>query len=237
MTIADVTPEALAQANADLEAASPREILAWTFEHWGDGAAIGTGFGPSGVVLLHLAAELRPETTVFYLDTDLLFPETLALRDRLAEAFGIRFTRVHSGLNLYEQAIRHGMNLWERNPDRCCFLRKVEPLRRYLAGKDAWITGLRRDQSRSRAQAPIATWDRTHNVVKVNPLATWTEEMVWSYIDLYDLPYNELHDQGYPSLGCLPCTRPVAPGEDLRAGRWSGHAKTECGIHEVRIAE
>ncbi|ARA95160.1 phosphoadenosine phosphosulfate reductase [Rhodothermaceae bacterium RA] len=227
----DWTPDALQAASQNLRDASPRTILQWAFEQWAPDLVMATGFGPSGVVLMHQVAQLRPETTIFYLDTDLLFPETLALRDRLAERLGLTFTRIHSGLLLEEQAQTHGPELWRRDPNQCCFLRKVQPLRRFLADKPAWITGIRRDQATTRARAEVVEWDRAHQLVKINPLAHWTEDMVWGYIHLHDLPYNELHDRGYPSLGCLPCTRPVAPGEHPRNGRWAGHRKTECGIH------
>lgn len=227
----DWTPDTLVSTSRALASQSPRAILQWAFAQWAPGIVMATGFGPSGVVLMHTIAQLRPETTIFYLDTDLLFPETLALRDRLADRLGLTFTRIHSGLSLEAQARTQGPELWRHDPNRCCFLRKVEPLRRFLADKPAWITGIRRDQSATRAHTDVVEWDRAHQLVKVNPLAHWTEEMVWGYIDLHDLPYNDLHDQGYPSVGCMPCSHPVAPGEDRRSGRWADHAKTECGIH------
>lgn len=225
------TPEALRQVRETYDGASPQQILRWAFDTFGPDVALATGFGPSGVVLMHMAAQIQPETTVFYLDTDLLFEETYALRDSLAEQLGLTFTRVEATLSLEQQAETHGPALWERDPDRCCFLRKVAPLRRFLAGKQAWIAGLRRDQTATRAHVEVVEWDRAHGLVKLNPLAHWTEEELWSYIHLYELPYNPLHDRGYPSIGCRPCTRPVRSGEDARAGRWAGRAKTECGIH------
>lgn len=209
----------------------PERILRWGFSAFAPHIALATGFGPSGVVLMHLVSQIRPQTTVFYLDTDLLFPETLALRDALAERLGITFTRVHSGLSLGAQADRYGEALWQRDPDRCCALRKVEPLRRYLAGHRAWISGLRRDQSASRAHTQPVEWDGANGLVKLNPLAHWTHKDVWQHIHHHDLPYNPLHDEGFESVGCVPCTRALRPGEDVRSGRWSGFAKTECGIH------
>lgn len=224
-------PKLLHDFSRHVESTSPRAILRWSCETFAPHLAMATGFGPSGVVLMHMLSQIHPETTVFYLDTDLLFEETYALRDQLAEQFGLTFTRVHSGLSLEAQADEHGPALWTREPDRCCALRKVRPLRQFLATRQAWITGIRRDQSPTRADIRPVEWDDANGLVKINPLAGWSAEDVWAYIDAYDLPYNPLHDDGYPSLGCLPCTRRVAAGEDDRAGRWSGFTKTECGIH------
>ncbi len=224
-------PETLKQRSDAFEQSSPRDILRWGLETFGSDLAMATGFGPSGIVLAHHLARLDPKTTIFYLETDLLFPETYALRDELAERLGLTFTPVHSGLSLDHQAEEHGPDLWARNPDRCCFIRKVLPLRRFLADKSAWVTGLRRDQSPTRAHIGMVEWDQSHGLVKLNPLAHWTADEVWQYIHLHELPYNPLHDEGYTSIGCMPCTRPVAPGEHARAGRWSGSSKIECGIH------
>jgi phosphoadenosine phosphosulfate reductase len=225
------TTERLQALNKHFEHASPREILQWAYETFGDGAVMGTGFGPSGVVLTHQVSSLHPDAVIFYLDTDLLFPETYALRDELAEQLGITFTRVHSEVSLVEQETVLGEDLWKKNPNACCFIRKVLPLRRFLSDKSAWITGLRRDQSRSRAGTKIVEWDAANNVVKINPLAQWTSDDIWGYIHLNEVPYNQLHNSGYPSIGCMPCTKPVATGMDERAGRWAGFNKTECGIH------
>lgn len=218
---------------ARMESAYPEDVLGWTFDTFGDGAAMATGFGPSGVSLMHMLSRVRPDATVFYLDTDLLFPETHDLKRRLSDRLGIRITRVHSGLSLQEQGQKEGTNLWRSDPDRCCFLRKVLPLRKFLETKDAWITGIRRDQSPTRRDAGVVEWDRTHGLVKVNPLARWSEDQIWQYIELHDLPYNVLHDRGYPSIGCIPCTKPVDDGGDARSGRWQGHEKLECGIHDA----
>lgn len=209
----------------------PQDLLRLALETFGHEIVLATGFGPSGVVLMHMVSQLQPETPVFYLQTDLLFPETMALRDQLAQQLGLNFIEVHSGLSLAAQSQQYGPELWRHNPDQCCHLRKVVPLRRFLADKKAWISGIRRDQSPTRAKTPLVTWDKANGLIKLNPLATWGREQVWAYIYAHDLPYNVLHDQGYPSLGCMPCTRAVAPGEDERAGRWAGWNKTECGIH------
>ncbi len=226
----------LEAANRELQHASPRTILEWGYEMYGEKIVMATGFGTSGIVMMHVLSQLRDEPKVFYLDTDLLFEETYQLRDRLQDQLGIQFVRVHSGLSVQEQGQQFSENLWERAPNTCCFLRKVVPLRKFLSDKSAWITGVRRDQSITRAGAQIVEWDQTNQLLKLNPLAFWTSSDVWSYVKLNDLPYNELHDKGYPSIGCMPCTNAVKPGEDERAGRWGGSAKIECGIHIQQIA-
>lgn len=214
-----------------LEKRSPSEILEWAFGEFGDEVALATGFGPSGTVLLHLVSRIRSKTTVFYLDTDFLFPETYRLRDELRERLGLTFTRVATDISPREQERQYGPALWQSEPDRCCDLRKVQPLREFLATQSAWITGIRRDQSPLRRRIEIVDWDDVNQVVKICPLATWTADDVWAYLRMHELPYNPLHDLGYPSLGCTHCTRPVQFGEDERAGRWAGRDKTECGIH------
>ncbi len=225
------THETLKEISDAFETRSTLALLEWTFDTFSPNLAIATGFGPSGVVLLHQATLVGGDFRPFYLDTDLLFKETYELKDRLEERLGITFDRVHSGVSLEQQEATHGPALWERNPDQCCFIRKVEPMRRYLSDKQAWTTAIRRDQTANRAKAALVEWDYANNLVKVNPLAKWTSKDVWRYIFEHDLPYNPLHDQNYPSLGCIPCTRAVLPGEDSRAGRWAGRSKTECGIH------
>ncbi|KAA3661684.1 MAG: phosphoadenylyl-sulfate reductase [Chloroflexi bacterium] len=224
-------PANLGAFNRRFEEQSPEVVLRWGLTTFNEDIVLATGFGPSGVVLMHMVSQIRAETAVFFLQTDLFFPETLALRDELRERFNINFVEVHSGLSLNEQAIQFGSALWQRNPDLCCRLRKVNPMRRYLSEKKAWITGVRRDQGRSRANTQIVAWDNANHLIKLSPLATWRREQVWDYIYKNNLPYNDLHDHGYPSIGCLPCTKPVAAGEDERAGRWANMEKTECGIH------
>ncbi len=209
----------------------PHEIIAWARHRFGDGLVMATGFGPEGIVILHIVQQVAPGTQVFYIDTDLLFPETYQLRDQLETRFGIRFTRVSSTLSVAEQHEQIAPELWVSQPDQCCRIRKVEPLRAFLKDKKAWITGIRRDQTGHRAQAQPIEWDKTNGLVKVNPLLNWTQEQVWTYIHLFELPYNILHTRGYPSIGCAPCTRPVMEGADPRSGRWVGHKKVECGIH------
>jgi phosphoadenosine phosphosulfate reductase len=225
------TPESAKQAGRDLEGSSPQAVLRWGFENFAPSIVMATGFGPEGVVLMHFVSQIRPETIVFYLDTDLLFEHTHELREELVKRLGIRFERVHSGISLPEQALRHGDTLWDRDPDTCCQIRKVIPQRQFLKNYRAWITGIRRDQTAFRANTGLVEWDYANKMVKLNPLAAWTSDQVWEYIRAHELPYNLLHDYGYPSIGCWPCTREVAPGEDPRSGRWAGRAKTECGIH------
>ena len=225
------TPERLKTISDSFEGRSPEEILGWGFQTFSPQIALATGFGAEGVVLMHLTSQLAPDATVFYLDTDLLFKETYKLRDLLAERLGTRFTRVHGGVSLDAQAEANGPALWSVDPNLCCNIRKVKPLREFLSTQNAWITAIRRDQTKTRAAAGLVEWDRTNALVKLNPLAGWTHDQVWDYIREHDLPYNPLHDEGYPSIGCWPCTRPVAEGEDPRSGRWAGQDKTECGIH------
>jgi phosphoadenosine phosphosulfate reductase len=215
----------------NFERSYPHEIIAWAAYRFKSDLALATGFGPEGIVLMHILSQVAPEITVFYLDTDLFFPETYKLRDQLQERLGMKFERVSTDLSLEAQAAQEGPELWTREPDRCCRLRKVEPLRAYLKTKKAWITAIRRDQTSQRATSQAIEWDKTNGLVKVNPLVNWSKDQVWTYIYLYELPFNELHKQGYPSIGCAPCTRPVAEGADPRSGRWVGHKKVECGIH------
>jgi len=225
------TPESIKQVNATLEGSSPETILRWGFENFAPSIVLATGFGPEGIVLMHLVSQIRPETTVFYLDTDLLFAHTYELRDELVRRLGIRFERVHSGISLPEQALRHGDKLWERDPDTCCHIRKVIPQRQFLVNYSAWITGIRRDQTVFRANTGLVEWDYANKMVKLNPLAAWTSDQAWDHIHANHLPYNPLHDYGYPSIGCWTCTKSVALGDDPRSGRWSGNVKIECGIH------
>ena len=166
----------------------------------------------------------------FYLDTDVLFPETYETKDRLEKRYGINFHR-YSSITLEQQRGLYGDQLWSRDPDSCCGIRKVEPMRSALAAVDLWVSGIRRSDSQTRAKAPKFAWDKRFGLWKLNPLADWSEEQVWAYINEHDVPYNALHDQGYPSIGCTHCTRKPAAGEDARAGRWAGLEKTECGLH------
>jgi len=219
------------EASLRLEGASPGEILRWAASRYAPRLAFATGFGPEGLVLLDLIARDRLSVDVFTLDTGLLFPETYALWRRLEERYALRIRAVRSALDLQEQADRHGEALWEREPGRCCQIRKVEPLAVALRGHEAWISAIRADQTPDRATARVVERDPRFGLVKVNPLLAWSSEDVWGYLREHDVPTNPLHERGYPSIGCGPCTSPVHPGEDPRAGRWRGRSKTECGLH------
>lgn len=222
----------LRQAAEALEGRPAEEILRWAIDRYGDAITLACSFGgPTGMVLLDMVMAIAPRTPVFYLDTGLLFPETYALAERAAGRYGITPIAVRPALSVERQAAVHGDALWARDPDRCCAVRKVAPQREALAGYSAWITGLRRDQSATRQATPVVSWDVKFGLAKIAPLAAWSEEDVWSYVYLHDVPYNPLHELGYPSIGCTHCTRPVAAGEHARSGRWSGHLKTECGLH------
>ena len=187
------------------------------------------------MVLVDMIAKIEPRVEVFYLDTDFLFAETYATRDHVIERYGVNAVAYKPLLTPAEQSAQHGAELWLSDPDRCCALRKVEPNERALAGKRAWISGLRRDQAATRRETPIVQCDERFGLVKNNPLVNWTEGDVWAYILSNDVPYNPLHDQDYPSVSCTYCTRPVQPGEDLRAGRWQGQDKVECGLHPAGL--
>jgi phosphoadenosine phosphosulfate reductase len=224
--------DALHALSDHFETARPEKILSWALESFGRrDVALATGFGVEGCVLVSMLAETDRSARIFYLDTDVLFAETYALRDRLAEKYGVTFERWATDLTLERQASQYGARLWEREPDQCCRLRKVEPLRRGLGGLRAWITAIRRDQSDARRNIGIVEWDEKFGLVKINPLARWSASDVWNYVLRNGVPYNPMHDEGYPSIGCQPCTSPVQIGEDARAGRWRGKEKTECGLH------
>lgn len=215
-----------------LEGKSPQEILAWAAERYQPGLTLACSFGgPSGMVLLDMIMQIDRTVDVFYLDTDFLFPETYKLRDIAAAKYNFEPKGYMSLITPQQQAEKYGDALWSRDPDACCAVRKVEPNERALAGKSAWISGIRRDQSKTRTDIDIVTWDEKFGLVKLNPLAAWTESQVWTYILDNKVPYNELHDRSYPSIGCTHCTKPVAAGEDPRSGRWQGFDKTECGLH------
>ena len=228
----ETSPEDLQRISAEFENASPETILRWASENFGKDLAVATGFGAEGCVLVAMLSSISAEARIFYLDTDLLFPETYELRDRLETRYGVRFERRTPRLSIADQASKYGERLWERQPDLCCRLRKVEPLQEMLKGARAWVTAIRREQSLQRANIGLVERDEKFGLIKINPLATWSSRDVWEYIVRHEVPYNPLHDHGYPSIGCVPCTTPVRIGEDMRAGRWRGTGKTECGIHE-----
>jgi phosphoadenosine phosphosulfate reductase len=219
------------QRQAEAETWTAAQLVRFALEEHNPKVAIASSFGAEDVVLIDLAAQTGLDFRVFTLDTDFLFPETYALIDGIEDRYKIRVERTRPRLTPEEQAREFGAALWSRQPDKCCNIRKVEPLTSKLSELKAWVTGIRRDQAPTRANARKLEWDAKFGLVKINPLADWKWEQVWDYIRSHDVSYNPLHDQNYPSIGCTYCTRPVQAGEDPRAGRWSGFQKTECGLH------
>lgn len=210
----------------DFEDASAEEVLAYAVREWHPRLAVACSFQKEASVIVDLIKRIEPQARIFTLDTGVLFAETHEVWRRLEARYGTP-VEVFKGMSLSEQARRHGDALWSRDPDACCAIRKVGPLEDALTGVDAWVSGLRREQSPERAGTPKLAWDDRHGKFKLNPLADWTERDVWRYIAQHDLPYNALHDSGYASIGCTHCT---APGAE-REGRWTGSDKTECGLH------
>jgi phosphoadenosine phosphosulfate reductase len=225
--------EEIAAANRQLENETPQAILRWAVERFHPRLTMATAFGAEGCCLIHMLAEIEPGVHIFNLETGYQFDETLELRERLRERYGITVAYVRPELSVTEYEAEHGGPLYVHRPDQCCYDRKVLPLRRAVVGYDAWISSIRRDQTSHRAQAGVVQWDAKFSLVKVNPLLGWTKKDVWSFIVKHDVPYNPLHDRNYPSIGCWPCTRPVGEGEDERAGRWAGSVKKECGLHVI----
>jgi phosphoadenosine phosphosulfate reductase len=222
----------LAGVGETLRHKSAEEIIRWAVEAYADKLVLACSFGgPTGMVLLDMLMSVAPSTPVYYLDTEFLFPETYALIEQVSMRYGFVPRAVRSATSPSAQADHEGDRLWDRDADRCCAIRKVAPQREFLRDFSAWMTGIRRDQASTRAATPHVSWDRQFGLAKIAPLANWTEKEVWAYIVAHDVPYNRLHDRGYPSIGCTHCTRPVGAGEDLRAGRWRGSEKTECGLH------
>jgi len=216
------SPREIAAAARALEGEPPVAVLRWASRHV-PRLAFATGFGAEGCVIVDLIAREHLPIDIFTLDTGVLFPETYALWRALEATYGITIRGVTP-----EHAIDR---LWETDADRCCDLRKVQPLRRALAGFGGWVTAIRRDQTPERATAAIVEADHKFGLLKINPLVAWTHDDVWGHLYANNVPTNALHERGYPSIGCQPCTSPVVPGENLRAGRWRGAAKKECGLH------
>jgi phosphoadenosine phosphosulfate reductase len=225
--------EGISEIQLEAETWTPQQVLAWAFKKFGPRVALSSAFGVEGMVLIDMASRVAPSFRLFTIDTEFLFPETYSLMDQVEARYGIVIEKVYSSLSPEEQQQAHGAHLWTRDPDRCCNLRKVQPLRTKLAELSAWITSIRRDQTPARSTAKKIEWDAKFGLIKINPLADWSAKQVWRYIRDHHVPYNELHDQGYPSIGCTHCTRAVAEGEDSRAGRWPGVSKTECGLHLI----
>jgi phosphoadenosine phosphosulfate reductase len=221
------------EVNERLAGATPHEIIQWAVDRFYPRLTMATAFGAEGCLLLHVLAEIEPRVRVFNLDTGYQFAQTLELRDRFAERYGIEVELIRPETTVGEYEKQHGGPLYGSNPDQCCYDRKIVPLRRALVGYDAWITAIRAEQSVHRAGAALVGPDPKFGLLKINPLLTWTRRDVWAFLVTHRVPYNALHDQGYASIGCWPCTRAVGEGEAERAGRWAGQAKTECGLHSL----
>ncbi|MCU1432075.1 MAG: phosphoadenosine phosphosulfate reductase [Actinotalea sp.] len=217
------------EAAPRLADASAQEIAAWAAAEFGGHLAVACSMADA--VLPHLVSTHAPGVDVLFLETGYHFPETVVTRDRVARELPIRVVDVMPKLTVAEQDAAYGKDLFARDPGACCRMRKMEPLAEQLAGYEAWVTGVRRDEAPTRANTPVVTWDAAHGLVKINPLAAWTFEELLGYAEEHQVALNPLLSDGYPSIGCLPCTSRVAPGEDPRSGRWGGLAKTECGIH------
>ncbi len=221
-----VDPERI---SAEVEAMGAEDAIAWAIETFGDGIAFAVSFQKTSSVIVDMAHRLDPDSHFLYIDTELLFPETYRTRDRLAERFGIEFDR-YVQENPPGLVSRWAKGEW-REDDECCAPRKVATMRRALDGVDCWVSGVRRLDSETRASTRRFGWDIRFDRWKLNPLADWDDKQVWTYIKDRHVPYNPLHDQGYPSIGCMPCTSRPAEGEEDRAGRWAGTDRTECGIN------
>ncbi|MGD9935330.1 MAG: phosphoadenylyl-sulfate reductase [Dehalococcoidia bacterium] len=225
-----LSEETITALASRFEHEDPATIVRWAVETFGDGVSVGASFGgATGMAILHMAASLKPDVHVFVLDTDYLFEETQETMRQTVDGLGLANVQVYKSLLSHEaQAAEYGSALWMRDPDLCCELRKVEPNRRALTGKTCWLSGLRRDQSEGRASVPIVEWNSKFGLLKINPLANWTEAQTWDYVIKHEVPYNPLLNQGYTSIGCFNCT---VPGVQGRAGRWAGFDKDECGLH------
>jgi len=217
----------------DVEAMTAEECLRWAYDRFGDKLCLTCSWQKQSSVLVHMVSELGLDIPVIELDTGLFFAETYATREKLVAKYGLELVRPEV-ITIAEQHRHEGPNLWETNPDRCCHVRKVEPLERVLKEFDAWISGIRREQSLTRKDAQRVEWSERYDVWKVQPLVDWDAKRVDAYIHVNEIPYNPLHDAGYPSIGCIPCTRPVSRDQDERAGRWADSDKIECGIHTAK---
>jgi phosphoadenosine phosphosulfate reductase len=233
MSAPHFSSDQIAAAAALLEERSPEAILRWAVEEFYPRLTMATAFGPEGNCIIHMLAGINPRVRIFNLETGYQFPETLEVRERIKQRYGIEVELVRPETTVAEYEDEHGGPLYAIRPDQCCLDRKILPLRRAVAGYEAWISAIRKDQTGDRAQASVVQWDAKFNLVKINPLLHWTKKDVWNFIAKHDIPYNPLHDRGYPSIGCWPCTAPVNDDEEERAGRWRGTGKKECGLHVV----
>ena len=233
MDQARISDDEIAIANRELDGQPPEVVLRWAVKRFHPKLMMATAFGAEGCCILHMLAEIEPMVHVINLETGYQFAETLELRERIKNRYGVIVEFVRPELTVEEYEVEHGGPLYTHRPDQCCYDRKIIPLRKAAQGYDAWISAIRRDQTEHRKVAGVVQWDPKFNLAKVNPLLTWTFKDVWNFIHKHEVPYNPLHDQGYPSIGCWPCTAAVQPGQDERAGRWAGTGKKECGLHVV----
>jgi phosphoadenosine phosphosulfate reductase len=219
--------------NKELERKDSLDVLKWAYQSFGEKLVYSCSFGAEGMVLIDLISKVKKDATIVFLDTDFHFKETYELIDKVKARYpSLNIELAKPEITPEEQAAQYGEQLWERDADACCNVRKLVPLQRELDKYDAWISGLRREQSPTRANTQFVNQDNRFKSIKICPLIHWTEDEIWMYIKLHQLPYNELHDKNYPSIGCEYCTKPVAEGEDPRSGRWANSEKTECGLHK-----
>jgi phosphoadenosine phosphosulfate reductase len=231
------SPQQIAVACMELEGQSPQTILRWAVRTFFPRLTMGTAFGPEGNCIIHMLAEIEPKVRIFNLETGYQFAETLELREQIKARYGIEVEYVRPELSVEEYEAEHGGPLYRHRPDQCCLDRKLTPCRQAVVGYEAWISAIRKDQTADRAKANVVQWDAKFGLVKINPLLGWTAKDVWKFVMDNKVPYNPLHDQGYPSIGCWPCTQAVKAGEDERSGRWSGKVKKECGLHIIEHQE
>jgi phosphoadenosine phosphosulfate reductase len=228
----EMTSEDFVGLNDQFKSSDTLDVIRWAYQTYGDDLVYACSFGAEAMVLLNLVSKVKPDARIVFLDTSFHFKETYELIDQIQKKYPqFKIEQVQPAVTVAEQEQLHGDALWKSQPDLCCNIRKIEPLHRALTGVKAWMSGLRREQSPTRANTQFFNQDNKFKAVKVCPLIHWTWEEVWMYINLHQLPYNPLHDQGYPSIGCEHCTLPVEGDGDSRDGRWSGFKKTECGLH------
>lgn len=234
-----MTADAIAAANDRLNGASAEDVLRWAVERFHPRLLMATAFGAEGCCLIHMLAGIEPTVRTINIDTGYQFPETLDLRERILYRYGIAVEYVRPETTVAEYEADHGGPLYGHRPDQCCHDRKILPLQRAVKEINplAWISAIRKDQTSDRGKADVVQWDAKFNLVKVNPLLNWSKKDVWAFVMKHEVPYNPLHDQNYPSIGCWPCTRAVQPGEDDRAGRWAGKVKKECGLHVIEVKD
>jgi phosphoadenosine phosphosulfate reductase len=230
-----MAPEEIATANEMLKGKVPQEILRWSVDRFFPRLTMATAFGAEGCCLIHMFAEIEPRVRIFNLETGYQFKETLELREKIKQRYGIEVEYLYPELTVPEYEQEHGGPLYRIRPDQCCHDRKIVPLRKAVVGYEAWTSAIRGDQTAHRAGHDVVMWDAKFSLVKISPLLSWTRKEVWNFIVKNKVPYNPLHDEGYPSIGCWPCTKPVGDGEDERAGRWQGTMKKECGLHVIEV--